>query len=79
LTRAVKGKTVTKIIPASDVERTERQLAEFQTFRELCQEFVEVNEKLCDARLGWKRAEAEAEKKGSKKSSTKKKPLRSQR
>jgi hypothetical protein len=78
LTRVVNKKTVTKIIPASAVERTRQQILEFQAFRELCRQFVEVNEQLCDARLGEEAAEAEAEKKGSKKSSTKRQLLRLQ-
>ena len=57
LTRGVAGKTVTRIIPAHEVERTREQLAEYKKFRELMRELVEINERLCDARL---RTEAEA-------------------
>ena len=70
LTRVVNGKTVTRIIPESAVELTRQQLAEYRAFRDLSREFVEVNEQLCDARLGAERAaRGEAEKGGSKKRS----------
>ena len=52
LTRGVAGKTVTKIIPASYVEQTRKDLLEHQRFRQLTHDMVAVNEKLCDARLG---------------------------
>ena len=51
LTRVVRGKTVTKIIPAAAVERTRAQIAEHRRFRELARELVEVSEKICDAEL----------------------------
>ena len=51
LTRAVKGKTVTRIIPARSVAETRAQLAEYREFRRLAQELVDVNEKICDANL----------------------------
>ena len=81
LTRAVGGKTVTRIIPADAVERTREQLAEFRKFRELTRELVEINERLCDARL---RTEAErsddtSKKRASKRSSRVKSPPRSRR
>ncbi len=70
LTRVVAGKTVTRIIPESAVELTRQQIAEYRAFRDLSREFVEVNEQLCDTRLGAERAaRGEAEKRGSKKSS----------
>ena len=51
LTRAVKGKTRTKIIPSQAVESTRQQLQRAKTFRSLCQQLLEVNEKICDAKL----------------------------
>jgi hypothetical protein len=51
LTREVASKTVTKIIPPSAVEQTQRQIAEHKRFRDLTREFVEVSEKICDAQL----------------------------
>jgi hypothetical protein len=45
------SKTVTKIIPPSAVERTQRQIAECKRFRGLTRDFVEVSEKICDAQL----------------------------
>lgn len=51
LTRAVKGKTRTKIIPAQAVGITRQQLQRAKTFRALCQQLLDVNEKICDAKL----------------------------
>ncbi|HUD98335.1 MAG TPA: DUF6788 family protein [Bryobacteraceae bacterium] len=51
LTREVESKTVTKIIPPSAVEQTQRQIAECKRFRDLTRDFVEVSEKVCDAQL----------------------------
>ena len=51
LTRELEGKTVTKIIPPSAVEQTQRQIAEYKRFRDLARDFVEVSEKVCDAQL----------------------------
>lgn len=67
LTHARAGMTVTRVIPAgSAVEKTREQLAEYRRFRQVAQEFVQVNEQLCDARLGI--GPARAEKGGSKRS-----------
>jgi hypothetical protein len=63
LTRAVGGKTVTRIIPASAVSETQEQLAEYRRFRQLTQELIEANERLCDARLSARKMEG-AEKGG---------------
>lgn len=51
LTHAVDGKTITKVIPVGAVEATRRQISEYHHFRTLGQEFVEANERLCDAQL----------------------------
>ena len=52
LTRAVNGKTVTKAIPAGPaVQQTRAQIEEYKRFRELTRELVQVNERICDARL----------------------------
>lgn len=51
LTRKKKGKTVTKIIPPDEVERTKEQLEEYRRLRDLTSELVEVSERLCDERL----------------------------
>ncbi len=65
LTRSVKGKTVTKIIPKEEVETTRLQIQEYHRFREVIGELVETNEKICDAQLKAKKeASREAEKKG---------------
>ena len=65
LTRSVKGKTVTKIIPKNAVETTNKQLQEYQRFREAVSELVETNERICDVQLeAQKAASTEAEKRG---------------
>ena len=79
LTRVVDGKTVTRIIPEAAVERTRVQIAEYRAFRDLSREFVEVNDQLCDARLGSERARAEAEKGGSAKPSRRRSSPKSRR
>lgn len=81
LTRAVGGKTVTHIIPSDAVERTREQMAEFHKFRELTRELVEVNERLCDARLrtGAELSDDRAKKRASRRSSRAKSPPRSRR
>ena len=70
LTRAVGGKTVTKIIAAKAVEVTMQQIAEYHRFQDIVHELVETNVKICDALLeagGESEDEPErAEKRGSK-------------
>jgi len=51
LTRAVGGKTVTKIIDAQVVELTKGQIAEYHRFQQIAHELVETNAKICDALL----------------------------
>ena len=51
LTRAVGGRTVTRIIPPDAVPRTRQQIAEYQRLRRLTGELVEVSEGLCEALL----------------------------
>ena len=51
LTRAVGGRTVTRVIPAAAVETTRQQIAEYRRFRALVRELVETSERLCDTRL----------------------------
>jgi len=82
LTRAVKGKTVTRVIAASAVERTQRQLEEHRRFRELMRELVETNERLCAAIVADPQAasqEEAAKKGGSAKPSPRKSSRKSRR
>lgn len=52
LTRPVKGKTVTRVIPAGPaVERTRLQLEEFRRFRQLVQQLIDVSEQICDLQI----------------------------
>ena len=57
------GKTVTRSIPPQALERTRQQLAEYQRFRSLTAEFVEVSEQLCQARLAHSGSAEQAKKK----------------
>lgn len=81
LTRAVKGKTRTTIIPSQAVESTRQQLQRAKTFRALCQQLLEVNEKICDAKLADPGVDGTpaAKKKGSKTHSTRKSAQRLRR
>lgn len=52
LTRAVEGKTVTKVIPpGSAVEQTKAQIAAHRRFRKLVRELIELNVRICDQKL----------------------------
>jgi len=66
LTRPVAGKTVTRVIPSgSAVAQTRSQLEEYQRFRQLIQQFVEVSEQICDCQLRQAKSEPEPVKKNS--------------
>ena len=71
LTRAVRGKTVTRVIPAEAVARTRQHVAEYRRFRGLVREMVETSEQLCDAKLDAAEAasDEEVQRGGSKKPS----------
>jgi hypothetical protein len=62
LTRDVKGKTTTKIIPKAFVPQTREQIEEYQRLRHLTSDLVEVNEKICEARIGSAEPEADLKK-----------------
>lgn len=52
LTHAVKGKTVTHVIPAGTaVQRTREQIDEYHRFRQLVQQLIAVSERICDLHL----------------------------
>lgn len=64
LTRAVHGKTVTKAIPeGAAVEQTRGQIEEYQRFRELVRQLIQVNERICDLRLRQPETAASGDKK----------------
>jgi len=71
LTRTINGKTVTKIIPASAVDQTQRQIAEYHRFRDTISDLIETNTQICDAKLEQPSTDdndlKEAEKRGSRK------------
>lgn len=51
LTRKVGGKTKTlNLRPGPTLRKIEKEVRTYQGFRRNCQELVEVNEKICDAR-----------------------------
>jgi len=50
LTYKVNGKTKTEYIPADQVEQVQEQLANHKRFVSLCQELVEISEKICRLR-----------------------------
>ncbi len=52
LTHDVKGKTATRIIPKAFVPQTRAHIAEYRRLRRLTSELVEVNERICEARIG---------------------------
>ncbi len=65
LTRAVEGKTVTKVIPpGSAVEQAKAQIAEYRRFRKLVHEFIELNVQICDQKLERGTAPAVSKKNG---------------
>jgi len=51
LTRAVKGKTVTKIVRSDAVEATREQIGRYHELQRLVHQFTEVNVKICDVLL----------------------------
>lgn len=65
LTRAVEGKTVTRVIPpGSAVEQTKAQVAEYRRFRDLVHRLVELNVQICDQKLEQSLAPSESKKNG---------------
>ena len=60
LTSTKQGKTQTRIIPEGPaLDTAKEQLTEYRLFRELIRELVDVNEKICDAKLDSSKAEAD--------------------
>ena len=82
LTRWAGGKTVTvHLRPGPELEKAEREVAEWERFKALTGQIAEVNEAICDARppLGQSRTAApdpEGQKKGSARRSRPKPPPR---
>jgi len=68
LTRSVKGKTVTRIIPKDQVKTTRKQIDEYHRFQQAVSELVETNIKICDTKLALDKEKQngsdEAEKRG---------------
>jgi hypothetical protein len=76
LTREVRGKTITRVIPATAVARTRAQLEEYHRFRDLVRELIDTSEQLCEAQLA---AEALSEEGAEKRGSARRSPSRSGR
>ena len=72
LTWKIKGKTKTKYFPYVQAELVQTQIENRKQFSLLCQELLEVNEKICDLRLEEKVTEKTGPKKNSPKLSRKK-------
>lgn len=81
LTREVGGKTITRVIPREAVPRTQEQIAEHRRFRGLARELVEINERVCDAKLSTSGLLTDdgSEKRGSRKGSRRRSSPRSKR
>ena len=65
--RAVKGKTICRSVPREMVEETLQQVAEYQRFRLLLKDWVEVSDAIGQQKVAARRETARAE--------AKKKPL----
>ena len=65
VTRKRKNRSVLTVVRQEDCEVTQHQIDVYHQFREIINEYVEVNIKICDARLKeGKAASKEAKKKG---------------
>jgi len=62
LTHDVKGKTTTRIIPKAFVVQTREHIAEYRRFRNLTNDLVRVNERICEARIGGGETEGDLKK-----------------
>ena len=49
--RGKEQKAIGHAIPSQYIEITQEQVAECHRFRELCREYMEVNEQICDLKL----------------------------
>ncbi len=81
VTHKERGVTVTRTIPGDRVNTAREQIAEHRRFRKLVQEFVAINEEICDARLrdGAAAADAAGKKNSSRRPSTRKSSTSSKR
>ena len=53
---------MTKVIPEALVPQTREQIAEYHRLRGLTRDLVDVSEKICEARIGDRRAEDDSKK-----------------
>ena len=72
LTRKVKGKTLTETFASpAELQKAQREVVAYQQFRELSQELIAINEKICHARPVLERELTPSKKKRRKHSSKK--------
>ena len=72
LTYKVEGKTVSQSLPnPAAFAKAEREVAEFRNYQRLCQQFVEVNTRICELRPVAETTPSAQEKKRPKRSSRK--------
>ncbi|MGA8617085.1 MAG: DUF6788 family protein [Candidatus Sulfotelmatobacter sp.] len=51
LTRKVQGKTITETFDSpTELDKAQREVANFHHFQELCQELIAINERICQLR-----------------------------
>jgi hypothetical protein len=73
MSKSVAGKTVTKSVSATALEKVQQEVGNYKRFRSLVDEIVDVNEQICDERpvpsTGTAKAVEDGQKRGSKKPS----------
>ncbi len=57
LTRKIKGRSQCRSVPRHALDDTQGQVDEYRRFRDLVDQFTEVNERLCEQRLKLRRGE----------------------
>ena len=53
---------MTKVIPQALVPQTREQIAEYRRLRGLTRDLVDVSERICEARIGDRRADGDSKK-----------------
>jgi hypothetical protein len=77
LTRKVEGKTITETFATpAELHKAQREVEAYHRFRELAEQLLEVNEKICHARPLEPEQELTAQKKKRRKSFSKKSPAK---
>lgn len=50
LTKSVGGKTVTRAIAQTELKKVQQEVGEYKRFRTIVDDFIEVNERICEVR-----------------------------